>query len=108
MKAIVNVSKTSAYAKYNGLTFEVKEILPISPIIALGIVNESGITIVTDFHFKEVFIVDIQEEISSLKRNVGVYERLQTAKKEWGHMISPLEKRIERLTHYCSYKNIQI
>ncbi len=52
MKAIVRVNKRSAYAKYNGHTFEVKEVL--SRAVALRIDEET----VADFLHKEVLIVD--------------------------------------------------
>lgn len=62
MKAIINVHKNSIQAKNNGLTFEVKEVL--SSIVALDI---NGIT--TDFSFKEVFIVDLINELQKAREN---------------------------------------
>jgi hypothetical protein len=56
MKAIINVNKNNQYSKYNGLTFDVKEIL--NSIVSLDV---NGIT--TDFSFNEVMIVDFQEEL---------------------------------------------
>lgn len=56
MKAIVKVHKLSSYAKYNYLTFDVKEVVSRN-LIALN-VNESTV----DFSFKEVIIVDLQKE----------------------------------------------
>jgi hypothetical protein len=56
MKAIINLPKSSVYAKYNYLTFEVVEVL--SKIIAINI---NGTT--TDFGHKEVLIVDINTEL---------------------------------------------
>ncbi len=52
MKAIVNVSKGSAYSKYNLLTFDV-----LSNLISLNIQGKT-----VDFQHKEVIIVDIEEE----------------------------------------------
>jgi CYTH domain-containing protein len=67
MKAIVNVNKNSHYVKFNGLTFEVKELL--SKQVALLIPNvEFGKDITTDFGFKEVIIVDIVDEIAAIKK----------------------------------------
>lgn len=53
MQAILNVNSGSAYAKYNGLTFEVKEVL--NGIVALKINSNT-----VDFSFAEVLIVDIK------------------------------------------------
>lgn len=61
MKAIINVSNGSTYALYNGLTFEVKEVL--SRFVAVDI---NGVT--TDFSFSEVMIVDIYQEVHNLQR----------------------------------------
>jgi len=62
MKAIVNVNKGSSQARNNGLTFRVKEVL--STIIALEIPsNEMGLDLTTDFSFREVFIVDFENEL---------------------------------------------
>ena len=59
MRAIVKVNKNSAFSHLNGLTFDVKEVL--SNIISLDV---DGITV--DFSFKEVMIVDIQQESQRL------------------------------------------
>lgn len=56
MKAIVNVNKESAYAKYNGLTFEIVEFL--NTMLALNIDGRT-----TDFNYKEVIILDFQKEM---------------------------------------------
>lgn len=61
MRAIVSVKKGSAYAKHNGHTYEVKEILP--SIIALDI---NGNTV--DFTFKEVIIIDFKKEFKEAVR----------------------------------------
>jgi hypothetical protein len=62
MKAIVNVHKASNQSRNNGLTFRVKEVL--STIVALEIPsNEMGIDLTTDFSFREVFIVDFENEL---------------------------------------------
>jgi hypothetical protein len=65
MKAIINVPKGSSYANRNGLTFDVFEIL--SKVVVLDI---EGIT--TDFSFKEVLIVDIQEEVKNYTNTSGL------------------------------------
>ena len=57
MKAILNVSKFNQYSKYNGLTFDVVELL--RSMVALNIEGRT-----TDFTFKEVIIVDIKNELS--------------------------------------------
>jgi hypothetical protein len=56
MKAIVRVSKKSAYSVHNGLTYPVKEIL--GNIIALDI---NGKTV--DFTYREILIVDFATEL---------------------------------------------
>lgn len=62
MKEILKVDKASAYAKLNGLTFKVSEIL--SQSISLFIyVPEHGKEVKVDFSHSEVFIVDIQNEL---------------------------------------------
>ena len=58
MKAIVNVNANSAYANFNGYTFEVKEVL--SKIVALNI---NGNTV--DFSHNEVLIVDFTKELQA-------------------------------------------
>lgn len=67
MKAIIKVSKHSAYAKYNGQSFEVVEVL--SQLIALAIPNECGQYYTTDFGFSEVKILDIQKEMQQAYDN---------------------------------------
>lgn len=62
MKAIVKVSKTSSYSKFNGLTFEVEKLLP--GMVALLIPNkEFNRNITTDFGYSEVVIVDVVKEL---------------------------------------------
>lgn len=58
MKAIINVNKKSAYADFNGRTFEVTEILDTR--VSLNILGT-----VTDFSHKEVSIVDIDTELQN-------------------------------------------
>jgi hypothetical protein len=76
MKAIVNVNKKSDYAKYNGLTFEVVQIM--DKLICLNI-NEVD----TDFSFTEVLLIDLEkyylEEIEYMKESgiSGGYEKLK-------------------------------
>jgi hypothetical protein len=62
MKAIIKVSKNSSFAKFNGHTFEVKEVLSTNstnPIFAMDI---NGST--TDFTSKEIIIVDLVSELN--------------------------------------------
>lgn len=54
MKAIVKVKKASAYAKYNGHTFNVESIM--DKLICLNINGNS-----VDFSFTEVILVDVQK-----------------------------------------------
>jgi hypothetical protein len=64
MKAIIKVSKNSSFAKFNGHTFEVKEVLSANstnPIFAMDI---NGST--TDFTSKEIIIVDLVSELNQL------------------------------------------
>ena len=56
MKAIINVNKKSAYADFNGRTYEVVEVL--EKRISLNILGTT-----TDFTPKEVIIVDIDENL---------------------------------------------
>jgi hypothetical protein len=55
MRAIVNVKKGSEYARFNNLTYEVKEVL--STLVALKIPSKGNERIV-DFAFNEIVIVD--------------------------------------------------
>ena len=55
MKAILNVSKFNQYSKYNGYSFEVRELL--SSLVSLDV---NGVK--TDFSHKEVIIIDLQSE----------------------------------------------
>jgi len=61
MKAIINVNKESAYAKFNGHTFEVKEVL--STAVGIKLSHEEFGEVTADFTHTEVFIVDLQEEL---------------------------------------------
>jgi hypothetical protein len=60
MKAIVNVKKGSTYSRYNGMSFEVDEIL--SNVLCLNI---NGVK--TDFSFNELLIKDEKGIIRSAK-----------------------------------------
>ncbi len=86
MKAIVNVNKESGYAIFNGLTFDVVELQ--SRLIGLRI-NGS---IVTDFTYKEVIIVDIQQVVF----NKMVESRFSANAK----------KDLENLKRYCTINNV--
>jgi len=73
MKVVINVHSASAYSKFNGLTFEVKEIL--SNLIAVSIDNRT-----VDFLYKEVVIVDFQKELKEAwekaENDLNVHEKL--------------------------------
>ncbi len=56
MKAIINVNKNSAYAKYNGLTFCTHKMF--RDFIELDINGN-----IVDFKFDEIIIVDFSEEL---------------------------------------------
>jgi hypothetical protein len=73
MKAIVNVSKGSAYAKYNGLTFEVRQLL--NEVVAL-VINEQTV----DFYFKEVVIVEVKKELENAFNNNKVQDFVKLKK----------------------------
>lgn len=61
MKAIINISnKHSQYSKFNGLTFEVGELMKES-VGLLGLDTNYPFN-QTDFHFSEIIIVDIKKE----------------------------------------------
>ena len=69
MKAIVNVSKSSAYAEYNGHTFEVSELLSMGFSLNINGVN-------TDFSFKEVLIVDVFREKKLItEKHMGIFSK---------------------------------
>lgn len=57
MKAILKVHKNSAYANYNGLTFEVNS------IVSNKLLNLQFDGFTADFSCKEVIIVDINTEL---------------------------------------------
>jgi hypothetical protein len=79
MKAIIKVSKNSSFAKFNGHTFEVKEVLSANstnPIFAMDI---NGST--TDFTSKEIMIVDLVSELNKaitplLKKSLSCYVKI--------------------------------
>lgn len=62
MKAIIKVNKSSWFSIFNGLTFDVVDVL--DRIVAVTI---EGRTV--DFSFKEIFIVDIVKELNTAKEN---------------------------------------
>jgi hypothetical protein len=76
MKAIVNVSKSSGYSQYNGLTFDVVEVL--NNIVCLSIPSRLDICRMDriDFSFREVFIIDLQKEINNAKGNEKLFKCL--------------------------------
>jgi hypothetical protein len=85
MKAIVNVNKNSEYAKYNGNTFEVKDVLSQR----IGLIIDGTIT---DFGYIEVIIVDIKKEI-----------QIEYDKHNWGSLNCYLN-----LKSYCDLNKIDI
>ena len=100
MKAIVNVNKESQYAKLNGRTFPVKELL--NSTICLNI---NGVS--TDFSFKEVFIVDIEDEF------LWVYSASQWAEKnaalqDTSSFTTASKKTLERLKKFIEANGITI
>lgn len=62
MKAIIKVSKNSSFAKFNGHTFEVKEVLSANSNNPIFAMNINGST--TDFTSKEIMIVDLFSELN--------------------------------------------
>lgn len=61
MKVIINIkNKRSQYAKFNGLTFEVAELM----FGSMGVLLRQGNFNQTDFSFDEVIIVDLMEELN--------------------------------------------
>lgn len=64
MKVIINIkNKRSQYAKFNGLTFKVAELM----FGSVGVLLRQGNFNQTDFSYDEVIIVDIVEEIKKVK-----------------------------------------
>ena len=61
MKAIINVSKKSAYAHYNWQTFEITSMYNTS--VDVAIINAIGMKITTSFGFEEIIICDLQDEL---------------------------------------------
>jgi len=102
MKAIVNVNKKSAYAKYNGLTFEVE--LVLSQQVVLSIINSDFSDtkpITTDFGHSEVLIVDIKQEIKQLTLDVETAIRRMSRNPQ-------LEIDLQNLHSYCKKNKIQL
>lgn len=76
MRAIVNIRKSSAYAEYNGLTFEVAETKANTQSekvrITLKIFRKDiGKEVSVDFSENEVIIVDFQKEIQKAYDDVN-------------------------------------
>lgn len=60
MKVVISIKNLhSQYSKYNGLTFETKDLMNSS----VGVLLKDGNFNQTDFHFDEVIIVDLQGEV---------------------------------------------
>jgi hypothetical protein len=79
MKAIVNVNKGSNYARFNGLTFEVAEVL--SQQVAILIPSkELGKDVTTDFGHSEIIIVDIEKELQKAYDNYNWGSDIRTYK----------------------------
>ena len=85
MTAIINVNKKSAYAKFNGLTFNVKSIY--NTTIDLDI---NGVTVA--FGFSEIIIVNIQAE---MQKFFDLYN--------WDGNTTYI-----KLQSYCAIKNYQV
>lgn len=61
MKVIISIkNKRNQYAKFNGLTFDVAEVMSGS----VGVLLRQGNYNQTDFSFDEITIVDIMEELN--------------------------------------------
>lgn len=64
MKVIININnKRNQYAKFNGLTFDVAEVMSGS----VGVLLRQGNFNQTDFSFDEIIIVDFLEELNKAK-----------------------------------------
>lgn len=93
MKAIVNITnKRNQHAVYNGLTFEVGDLLSYG-VGLVGLRSEFP-NVQTDFNFEEIIIVDIKEV---LLRHSRAYLRFGFNQKTW-----------DNLMNYCKIKNIQL
>lgn len=95
MKAIVNIkNKKNYFSKYNGLAFEVKELLSYG-VSLLG-VNQEYPNNQTDFTFDEVIIVDVKQEL----------KQLQTAATNAGWVF--VKTKWDGLMKYCKMNKIDI
>lgn len=86
MKVVINIKNLkSQYSKYNGLTFETRDLMRDS----VGVLLKDGTFNQTDFHFDEVIIVDFQEQVKRcIKHSFGF--------------------KLEKLKNYAKIKNIDI
>jgi len=93
MKAVVKVNKNSAYAQYNGHTFEVKEIM--DKAVALSI-NDT----ITDFGHSEVILVDVQSMYNYSKNIAAAYDHFILGKNA--------EKTMLAIEAYCQLHKIRL
>lgn len=86
MKVVINIKNPlSQYSKYNGLTFQTRDIMRDS----VGVLLKDGTFNQTDFHFDEVTIVGFQDEVKTcLKHQFGF--------------------KLEKLKNYATIKKINI
>ena len=63
MKVIINLPASSAYSVYNKHTFPLSENCLGRSIATIALPHSSGGVRLTDFHHKEIIIVDFQEEL---------------------------------------------
>jgi hypothetical protein len=95
MDAIINVRKNSQYAKYNGLTFEVKDLLEnTAGLIGL---NKEFPKNQTDFSFKEIVIINPKLHLYLAQKALLNNPENNTAKLH-----------VTALFNYCKLKNIPI
>lgn len=64
MKVILNVNSKNQYSKFNGLTFEVKDVMSFG-VGVLGISKHNQV----DFSWSEVMVVNLTEEIVELYKS---------------------------------------
>lgn len=98
MKAIINVSKGSAYSKFNGHTFEVAEMF--SSGISIKGLNTEFPENKTDFSFAEIFIVDLQKEVETSVKNSKITS---------SNVLAIQGKlKLNCLLQYCSEKGFEL
>lgn len=86
MKVVINITNPlSQYFRYNGLTFETRDLTKSF----IGVLLKDGNFNQTDFSFSEVIIVDFQDEVKRCLKH-GFYIKL------------------EKLTIYAKLKKINI